>query len=157
VRVSANDLALARALSSRFTARRSWASSALDYPCAGGARGRLGDPSLSHAGAIAIVPTTYGGCVSKLGRLGDPAAFAATPETNWHSAQVSSWWTRGHLGVLCDSACGLTAAEATLPAADASMTLTTPGKKAWAIAAAKIQLRTTREKRPAVCFISPCE
>jgi fatty acid/phospholipid biosynthesis enzyme len=47
------------------------------------------------------------------------------------------------------------AADATLPAADASTTLTTPGKSACAMAAAKIQLRTTREKRPAICFISP--
>src|SRR4029079_14642755 len=66
VRVSANDLALARALSSRLMARSSWASSAPDYPCAGGARGRLGDPSASHAGAIAFVKTTYCDCVSKL-------------------------------------------------------------------------------------------
>jgi hypothetical protein len=50
---------------------------------------------------------------------------------------------------------GLIAADATLPAADASITLTTPGMRAWAIAAAKIQLRITREKRPAIWLISP--
>jgi hypothetical protein len=70
---------------------------------------------------------------------------------------VSSWWTRGHFGVPCDSAWGLIAADATLPAADASMTLTTPGIRACAIAAAKIQLRTTREKRPAIWFVSSSE
>src|SRR6267143_3283600 len=62
---------------------------------------------------------------------------------------------RGHCGVPCDSACGRTAADATLPAADASTTPTTPGRNAWARAPMNIQPRAARENRTADGVISP--
>src|SRR6267143_4995516 len=62
---------------------------------------------------------------------------------------------RGHCGVPCDSACGRTAADATLPAADASTTPTTPGRNAWARAPMNIQPRTARENRTAAGVMSP--
>jgi len=116
----------------------------MDYACAGGARGRLGAPSVSHSGKSGRRRTIWRDLACGRGAGDRPVDVATAPATNWQSAQLSSWWTRGQRGVPWSSMWGRAAAVTASPAADASMTLTTPGKTACASAAMKIQPRTNR-------------
>jgi hypothetical protein len=117
------------------------------YAFTGGARGRLGAPSERHVGSSGRTVGSRRALDAVTGRGAASGVGARTPLTNWHNAQLSSWCTRGHFGVLWSSMCGLRAADATFPASSASITLMMPGSIACAKAAMKIQPRTNVETR----------
>src|SRR5688500_20179202 len=113
-----------------------------DYASVGGARGRLGSPSVCRSGDCWVLSTPEMGvdCAYNCSAAED---IATEPLTNRQSAQVSSWCARGHFVAVSDSMWAWTPACAAAAADVACTTLATPGMTACANAATRIQIRRT--------------